>query len=214
MTLNRRGLLIVFEGCDRSGKTSQCKRLVDELNKTHNIATRSMRFPERSTSIGKVIDEYLKGQRKVEDHAVHLLFSANRWELVNDIKEALSAGTNVIVDRYAFSGVAFSAAKDELSIEWCKQPDRGLPKPDLVLFLDVSDEEATKRGGFGQELYEKREFQNKVRSNYDKLKDETWKTINTNHKEMDHVYEEISNIILKSIDSHKNEPLQVLWPLK
>ena len=214
MTLNRRGLLIVFEGCDRSGKTSQCKRLVDELNKTHNIATKSMRFPERSTSIGKVIDEYLKGQRKVEDHAVHLLFSANRWELVNDIKEALSAGTNVIVDRYAFSGVAFSAAKDELSIEWCKQPDRGLPKPDLVLFLDVSDEEATKRGGFGQELYEKREFQNKVRSNYDKLKDETWKTINTNHKEMDHVYEEISNIILKSIDSHKNEPLQVLWPLK
>jgi len=33
------------------------------------------------------------------------------------------------VDRYAFSGVAFSAAKDGLSLEWCKQPDRGLPRP-------------------------------------------------------------------------------------
>ena len=43
-----------------------------------------------------------------------------------------------MVDRYAFSGVAFSAAKGTLSMDWCKGPDRGLPKPDLVLFLDVS----------------------------------------------------------------------------
>jgi thymidylate kinase len=39
------------------------------------------------------------------------------------------SGCHVIVDRYAFSGVAFSAAKDGLSLEWCKQPDSGLPRP-------------------------------------------------------------------------------------
>jgi thymidylate kinase len=61
--------------------------------------------------------------------------------------------------RYAFSGVAFSAAKEGLSIDWCKQPDRGLPRPDVVYFLNVSQEEANKRAGFGEELYEKAEFQ-------------------------------------------------------
>ena len=61
--------------------------------------------------------------------------------------------------RYAYSGVAFSAAKDGLSLDWCRQPDRGLPRPDVVYFLDVSPEEAAKRGGFGEERYEKAEFQ-------------------------------------------------------
>ena len=75
------------------------------------------------------------------------------------MKKAISNGTHVIVDRYAFSGVAFSAAKEGLSIEWCRQPDRGLPKPDMVLFLDVSAEEAKKRGGYGDERYEKEDFQ-------------------------------------------------------
>ena len=66
---------------------------------------------------------------------------------------------NVLVCRYAYSGVAFSAAKDGLTLEWCKQPDRGLPKPDLVCFLDVSPEEAEKRGGYGKERYEQADFQ-------------------------------------------------------
>ena len=60
-------------------------------------------------------------------------------------------GQHVIVVRYAFSGVAFSAAKDGLSIDWCQDPDRGLPRPDIVCFLDVSPEEAKTRGDFGKE---------------------------------------------------------------
>lgn len=90
----------------------------------------------------------------------------------------------MIVDRYAYSGVAFSAAKEGLSLEWCKQPDRGLPCPDLVCFLDVSSDEAAKRGGFGEERYEKRDFQEKVRKNYEELmkQDETWKVIDTDGK--------------------------------
>lgn len=45
----------------------------------------------------------------------------------------------------------------------CMQaPDKGLPAPDLVLYLDISIAEAERRGGFGQERYEKRELQQKV----------------------------------------------------
>lgn len=35
---------------------------------------------DRSTPTGQLIDQYLRGQIQLEDHAVHLLFSANRWE--------------------------------------------------------------------------------------------------------------------------------------
>ena len=80
-------------------------------------------------------------------------------------------GTSVLVDRYAFSGVAFTAAKG-LDLEWCKNPDRGLPKPDLVLQLDVDEETAKKRGGFGEERYEKVEFQRQVRKLYSQLREE------------------------------------------
>lgn len=38
------------------------------------------RFPDRTTAIGKMINSYLTSQSEIDDAAVHLLFSANRWE--------------------------------------------------------------------------------------------------------------------------------------
>jgi dTMP kinase len=62
--------------------------------------------------------------------------------------------TTIVCDRYAYSGVAFSSAKinesDQtplLSMDWCKAPDRGLPAPDAVIFLDLTQEQAQERGG-------------------------------------------------------------------
>lgn len=78
------------------------------------------------------------------------------------------------MDRYAFSGVAFSSAKG-LDLEWCRNPDIGLLTPDIVLFLDLTIDQAEKRGGFGQERYEKRELQIKVRDEFTKLQDDAWK---------------------------------------
>jgi len=169
----KRGALIVFEGCDRSGKTTQVKRLVETLNKT-GCTTEMMRFPDRSTGIGSVINSYLTCSQELDDRAIHLLFSANRWETEKQIQRSLAAGTNIIIDRYAYSGVAFSAAKPGLSLDWCKQPDVGLPRPDLVVFMDVTEEVAKQRGGFGEERYEVAEFQRRVRQNYKQLKDEIW----------------------------------------
>jgi dTMP kinase len=59
-------------------------------------------------------------------------------------------------------------------IDWCKQPDIGLPRPDAVLYLTLSSEVAAKRGGFGIERYEQTDFQKKVASNFELLKDESW----------------------------------------
>ena len=56
-----------------------------------------------------------------------------------------------MVDRYYYSGIVYSAAKKrpDLSLQWAKAPEVGLPKPDLVIFLDVDTETAKARGGFG-----------------------------------------------------------------
>ena len=88
------------------------------------------------------------------------------------IQAHLAAGTTVIADRYAFSGIAFSAQKSphlNLTYEWCKAPEVGLPAPDLTLFLDVNPEVAMQRGGYGEERYEKQEVQARVQQIFTKI---------------------------------------------
>ena len=122
--LVKRGAFILFEGCDRSGKSTQCAKLAERLT-TDGVAVHAMRFPDRTTEIGKMINSYLGLQQELDDRAVHLLFSANRWEARTRILQLLEQGTSIICDRYTFSGVAFSSAKDGMDMEWCKAPDAG-----------------------------------------------------------------------------------------
>lgn len=81
------------------------------------------------------------------------------------IVSLLSSGTTVLCDRYYYSGVVYSAAKQNpsLSLGWARHPEVGLPRPDLVLFLDLDEEAARARGGWGGELYERAEMQRRVR---------------------------------------------------
>ena len=120
-----------------------------------------------------MINSYLSGQSQQEDHVIHLLFSANRWESAKEIEDRINAGTTVIIDRYSYSGCVYSAAKEVegMDLGWCRQPEVGLPRPDLCLFLDISAEEAAKRGGFGTERYEKEDLQYRVRELYERMRD-------------------------------------------
>lgn len=88
------------------------------------------------------------------------------------IQAHLASGTTVIADRYAFSGIAFSAQKSphlNLTYEWCRAPEVGLPAPDLTLFLDIKPEIAMQRGGYGEERYERQEVQTRVRHVFEKI---------------------------------------------
>ncbi|KAI0123434.1 putative thymidylate kinase [Xylariales sp. AK1849] len=159
-----RGAFVVFEGMDRAGKTTQAK-LLQQRCIEEGKDVRFMRFPDRTTPIGQMIDAYLRGQKEVEDHVIHLLFSANRWEAVKTIQSNLEAGISIICDRYYHSGIVYSAAKEipSLPLSWAKAPEVGLPRPDLVLFLDLEEQVARERGGWGGEVYEKGEMQRRVR---------------------------------------------------
>ncbi|GFP55747.1 thymidylate kinase [Trichoderma asperellum] len=160
----KRGAFIVLEGLDRSGKTTQVK-LLEQRFVEEGRPAKVMRFPDRTTAIGQMIDGYLKSNVELDDHAIHLLFSANRWEAANQIRAYLAAGITVVSDRFYHSGIVYSAAKKNphLPLAWARSPDVGLPRPDLVLFLDLDEETARSRGGWGSEKYEKEEMQRTVR---------------------------------------------------
>jgi len=149
----------------------------------------------------------------VEDHSVHLLFSANRWEQVPLIKKKLSQGVTLVVDRYAFSGVAFTSAKENFSLDWCKQPDVGLPKPDLVVFLQLRLAEAAMRGEFGRERYENGNFQERALHRFHQLMaDETlnWKMVDAS-KSIEDVHKEIHALCVYTIQAAAQRPLGELW---
>jgi len=207
----KRGSLIIFEGVDRCGKTTQVKKLSEKLVENgHSIYT--TRFPERTSEIGQMINAYLKNTSNLSDQAVHLLFSANRWEYDQLLREKLKGGTTVIIDRYAFSGVAFSAAKG-LDLEWCKTPDKGLPKPDMVIQLTVDQSCAQGRGGFGEERYETTDFQSQVRKMYSTLEEENndiWRRVDGSGT-IEQVTEKLSEIVLEVMGGEKSDDIQKLW---
>ncbi|KAI1295535.1 Thymidylate kinase [Halotydeus destructor] len=208
--LIRRGSLIVIEGADRVGKSTHADMLIDALTR-NDQSVKLMKFPERTTPTGSLINSYLKGQQKLNDQAVHLLFSANRWEMVDEMRKAINAGTTLIVDRYAYSGVAYSASKEGLSLEWCKTSDSGLPRPDLVLYMTLSSEKLALRQGFGDEIYESLDFQNKVKANYARLVEDNWKIISADDCDMTGMHEKLLTLVQKTIKDSANKPLQKLW---
>eukprot|EP00112_Aurelia_sp_Birch-Aquarium-sp1_P002005 Seg122.8 transcript_id=Seg122.8/GoldUCD/mRNA.D3Y31 product="Thymidylate kinase" protein_id=Seg122.8/GoldUCD/D3Y31 len=209
--MKNRGLLIVFEGLDRSGKSTQARKLIDTLqSKGH--AAKFMRFPERKTVIGQAIGDYLQKKKEMDDHAAHLMFSANRWEFYDEMKKDLLNGTTLVIDRYAYSGVAYTSAKG-YSIDWCKGPDRGLLAPDVVFYLEIPLKTASSRGGYGDERYETKSFQEKVFEKYQQLKDDSWKMIDAD-RNIDEIHKEITNITMKLKDQKLNPSFRSLWTEK
>ncbi|XP_062306605.1 thymidylate kinase [Osmerus eperlanus] len=208
----RRGALIVLEGVDKAGKTTQCNKLVQALQQCGRPAE-MMRFPDRSTKIGQLINAYLENKSNLEDHTVHLLFSANRWEQVPLMKEKLAQGISLVVDRYAFSGVAFTSAKPGFSLDWCMNPDVGLPKPDLVMFLQLNPSDAALRGQFGLERYETSVFQKAVQQKFEQLmKDPSvnWQVIDA-AQSIEAVHTDIKTHSISAINAAEIQPIGELW---
>lgn len=160
-----RGLFFVFEGLDRSGKSTQSKMLTKKLEESGPVEW--MCFPNRATPTGTLIDMYLRRMIELPDDTIHMLFSANRWERATSIVETLNKGTSVVCDRYAFSGVAYTAAKG-IDMSWCQTPDIGLPVPDGVFYMHIDASVGASRANFGDERYENTTMQTRVREEFRK----------------------------------------------
>ncbi|AST09361.1 thymidylate kinase [Murmansk poxvirus] len=202
-----RGAFIVVEGIDKSGKTTQCMNILDSIP----INTiKYINFPQRNTTSGKMLDAYLTRKKTYNDHIVNMLFSENRWEFAPFIKEQLEKGISVISDRYSFSGVAYAAAKG-FPIELSKSYESGLPKPDLVIFLESGNIDIEKN--VGEERYEEIEFQKKVLIEFKNLikneKDINWRVIPSDIT-YDEKKELIKNLVVTCINTVEG-PIKELW---
>ena len=184
-----RGIFVVIEGLDRCGKSTQAKRLVDNIGTDHCT---EMCFPDRETMIGKLINTLLTSDRNdvtLNHQSMHLLFSANRWERNDDIKKILSEDKkDIVCSRYYFSGAAYSMAKG-LGYQWCVSPEDGLVQPDIVFYLKhASSKDLSKREGFGTELFEEINFQEKVSISFDtlfKLENVMWDKLKSQQEKFD-----------------------------
>ncbi|EEQ39361.1 hypothetical protein CLUG_03489 [Clavispora lusitaniae ATCC 42720] len=203
-----RGRLILIEGLDRSGKSTQAENLASALD------AQLYKFPDRSTPVGKLINEYLVNSSfDLSDEAAHLLFSANRWEVAHEMEATLLRGQNIVLDRYIYSGIAYSLAKSSLNdYEWLYSPDKGLPKPDLTLFLTIDLEELSRRKGWGDERYEKSAFQAKVKQCFmqilDPEKDSSVEIVNVDNLSIEQVKAKLMEIIKeRKVDQTTEKPL-------
>ncbi|KAF0978524.1 hypothetical protein FDP41_002344 [Naegleria fowleri] len=205
-----RGAFIVFEGLDRCGKTTQTNLLLNFL-KSKYPQVHETAFPDRSTDIGKLCDAYLRNKNNMNDNAIHLLFSANRWDKMAWIEKTLLSGEHIVCGRYAYSGVAYSAAKG-MDRRWCQAPDVGLIEPDLVIYLKVDASVASSRKEYGMERYEKEKFQQLVKDQFEVLfeNDKKVKVIDAT-KSIEEIAQEIALISEQVIEKVKYEPLDKLW---
>jgi len=173
-----------------------------------------MCFPNRETPTGTLIDLYLRRQLDLPDDLVHQLFSANRWEVATSIVSTLNSGTSVVCDRYAFSGVAYSAAKG-LDLTWCQKPDVGLPLPDGVFFLHVDESVGASRQNFGDERYENTDMQAQVRQEFRRgpLREGVeWKDVD-GARDIEVIHEEIFGAVqeIRQAEQENARPIRRLW---
>jgi dTMP kinase len=143
------GRLIALEGIDGSGKGTQAHLLVEALRRQgHEVEFFS--FPAyRQTFTGRLIGTYLDGglgdPRAIDSRLTALLYATDRFEMRESLRAALSAGHLVVCDRYVGSNLAHQVARaaprrrPELRafIETLEFDVFGLPRPDLVVLLDM-----------------------------------------------------------------------------
>lgn len=175
------GYIVAIEGIDAVGKSTH-SLLLSKWLRRKGVDTVQMSFPDYGTPIGKEIKSFLSGRRVYPIELQHLLFAANRWEKLEDIKSYLRAGEAIVVNRYTESNLAYGKANG-LDIAWLASLENGLPKADLVIVLDASPRSlSSRRPGKSKDVYEKSfALQDKAQKAYSELaREHGWSLINAN----------------------------------
>lgn len=169
----KRGLFIVFEGPDGSGKGSQMNKLHDyikELSKYNDVLT--THEPWGNDEIKRILREEKDAYSSAEK-VLELFVKDRKNHLENLIKPALEKGVFVICDRYALSTFAYQSAQGvDLECIKRKHEETNLIKPDITYLLSVGLKTALERigkRGDPKEKFEEEQFMQKVINNYSSL---------------------------------------------
>lgn len=141
--------LIIIEGLDGSGKGTQTELLYQALSK--NYAVRRISFPDYSQPSSALVKMYLNGEfgqdpSDVNAYAASLFYAVDRFaSFKKNWKEDYENNTIIIADRYVTSNLIYQSEKlppeqRKEFFEWVQELEYGklgLPKPDLVIYLDM-----------------------------------------------------------------------------
>ena len=161
------GYFVVFEGIDGSGTTTQSRLIESRLRSEGHRAW--LTSEPTSSPIGLLIREVLSGRMSVSPETVAHLFAADRCDHLSaddGIRAHLSRGEIVVCDRYKYSSLAYQSI--EANPIRVSQLNAAFDDPQIVFFLDLpvsAMEERLARRDV-REIYERLEFQEKVRDRY------------------------------------------------
>ncbi len=159
------GHLIAFEGLDQSGKQTQAELLRDRLKQDGRKA-RLVSFPDYGTSIGEELARALQGEREYGADVMQLLYVANRYERMPDLKRWLDGGLILVCDRYAASSIAYGDAQG-LDPAWLGDMQKFLPPAAVTILLDIAPDTAVQRKAVDRDRYERDlAMQARVRESY------------------------------------------------
>jgi dTMP kinase len=186
MNGNGNGALVVIEGIDGCGKSTQAKLLADWLQAR---GKRVLLTAEPTKGrIGLFLREILSGKTAVDPKTLALLFTADRYEhLAKEIEPALKRNTVVVSERYYHSTICYQAAQG-VSWNWLVDLNNFARKPDYTFLLDVPPKQSVRRKT-AVEIFEEEKFLEKVRDNYLKLNRNVIKVDGS--KKPEKVFEEI-----------------------
>lgn len=162
--------MIVLEGLDGAGTTTQTRRLVEHLNtRGHAHATRE----PSDGPIGQLIRQMLTGGHAILGQSIAqstfgLLFAADRLDhLQREVEPKLAAGVTVVSDRWYHSSLAYQGTGADR--DWITLLNARARRPDLTIFLQVRPEVAAARrvaAGRVEELFEDLRMQEEVAAGY------------------------------------------------
>ena len=145
-------MLVVIEGVDGSGKQTQTQLLHDRLR--DNFKIRRLTFPDYNSETSALVKMYLGGEFGNKPESVNAYASSSFYAVdriggyLKDWHEDYERGDFILCDRYTTSNAVHQAGKlsgkerDDY-LDWLFDYEYrllGLPKPDLVFFLDVPPE--------------------------------------------------------------------------
>lgn len=145
-----KGKLIVIEGGDGSGKTTQFNLLKEKLIKDgHQVAT--IDFPRYGNTAAVMVEKYLNGDfggpKEVGAYRASIFYAIDRYDASSQMKQWLSEGKIILANRYTTANMLHQAGKikDELArdefLNWLEDLEYNIfaiPRPDVVFFMNIS----------------------------------------------------------------------------
>ncbi|MBC2853396.1 thymidylate kinase [Cetobacterium somerae] len=221
----KRGRLIVIEGTDSSGKETQTAMLFERLSeKISNI--RKISFPNYESPACAPVKMYLAGEfgtdaEKVNPYPASTMYAIDRYaSYKTDWGKFYNDGGIIITDRYTTSNMVHQASKidnsqeKEMYLSWLEDLEyskMGIPRPDLVIFLNMPTETAQKlmaerknkiTGEDKKDIHEKNiEYLKKSHENACEIsKKYSWKEIKCVENDRLKTIEEISNEVFELVN--------------